>query len=69
MVVLLRLFSVKSVKLPGIFYSCTIFESYLINSLGVLFLVYQLSQVELFFVEKGNLKLSDSKMLWREESH
>ena len=28
MVVLLRLFSVKSVKLPGIFYSCTIFESY-----------------------------------------
>ena len=52
MVVLLRLFSVKSVKLPGIFYSCTIFESYLINSPGVLFLVYHSARLSYFSSKK-----------------
>ena len=46
------------------FHSCTIFEAYLINSHD--FLKYNFphcnSQVKLFFVKKGNLKFSDSKM-------
>ena len=29
---------------------------------------FSYAQVKLYFVEKGNLKFSDSKMRWREES-
>ena len=53
------------------FHSCTIFVIYLINSLrfSIKFNFSHFStQVSLFFVEKRNLKCSDSKMRWREES-
>ena len=53
------------------FHSCTIFVIYLINSLrfSIKFnFSHFSSQVSLFFVEKRNLKCSDSKMRWREES-
>ena len=52
------------------FHSHTIFEAYLINSYD--FLKFNFSrftpQIRLFFVEKGNLKFSESKMRCREES-
>ena len=46
------------------------FEAYLINSLR--FSEFNSShftpQIKLFFAEKGNVKFSDSKMRWKEES-
>ena len=52
------------------FHSRTIFEAYLINAYD--FLKFDFShftpQISLFFVEKGHLKVSQSKMRCREES-
>ena len=52
------------------FHLCTTFEVYLRNSLGlseVIFFIFYYPGYT-FFLEKGNLKFSDSQMWWREES-
>ena len=62
-------------EFPTPFHSCTIFEAYLINSLrfsehgfNVWHFTPRPRQIKLFFAEKENLKFSDSKMRWKEES-
>ena len=52
------------------FHSCTIFEAYLMDFLRLSeFNVSHFTpQINLFFVERGNLKFPESKMRFREES-
>ena len=53
------------------FHSYEIFVAYLINSLqfswSLIFLHFT-PRIRLFFTENGNLKFSDSKMWWKDES-
>ena len=52
-----------------LFHSCKIFEPYLLSSLRFLIFSFYFPIWAIFLrKKKGNLKFSDSKMWWREES-